>query len=251
MRRFAMIPQICIFLPKQMMSGATPKCSNAHALPVIPILVFSLWFKLIAMAETTFHFPVFIFVAVPLLNLGVTLFFCLLLLVMKWFLLGRVRPGIHPLWSCWCSRWDFLYVAWGLYARTALSVIEGTLLLTWYLRAMGSRIGRNVVLGGGFAQVVDPDMLNFEEGSTVTCHFQAHTFEDRVLKIDHVWIRPGATVAGNAVMLYGGDVGANTYVAPHSVIMKREVLLPGRSYAGCPVTIQHNQESIKPESQSL
>ena len=220
-------------------------------LTVIPVLVFSAWFKLLSMAERDYSFPVFLLVDVPLMNLGVTVFFCLLLVAFKWMLLGRVRPGIHPLWSCWCSRWDFLYVAWGIYARPALTLLEGTLLLNWYLRAMGSRIGRNVVLGGGFAQVVDPDMLNFEEGSTVTCHFQAHTFEDRVLKIDHVWIRQGATVAGNAVMLYGGDVGANTYVAPHSVIMKREVLLPGRSYAGCPVTIQHNQESITLQSQSI
>ena len=27
--------------------------------------------------------------------------------------LGRGRAGTHPLWSCWCSRWDFLCRAWG------------------------------------------------------------------------------------------------------------------------------------------
>ena len=77
-------------------------------------------------------------------------------------------------------------------------------------------------------------MLHFEDGATVGCQFQAHTFEDRVLKIDHVYIRRRATVTQNTVLLYGADIGAHTHVAPHSVVMKRESLLPKRFYAGCP-----------------
>jgi non-ribosomal peptide synthetase-like protein len=203
-------------------------------LPATPIIALPIWFKLLADAEGAFAWPVFLFAMVPLVSLATATFFCLLVLVMKWGLLGRVRPGVHPLWSCWCSRWDFLYVAWGVYARAALSAIEGTLLLSWYLRAMGMQIGRRVVLGSGFAHVVDPDMLHFEDGATVSCQFQAHTFEDRVLKIDRIKIRRRATVGGNAVLLYGADIGVRASVAPHSVVMKRESLLAGRSYAGCP-----------------
>jgi non-ribosomal peptide synthetase-like protein len=204
------------------------------AIPVVPMLMLPVWYKLLADAERALTWPLFLFGAVPLLSLAMAASFCLLVLAMKWGLLGRVRPGTHPLWSCWCSRWDFVYVAWAFYARAALSAIEGTLLLTWYLRAMGMQIGRRVVLGSGFAHVVDPDMLHFEDGATVSCQFQAHTFEDRVLKIDHVWIRRGATVGNNSVLLYGADIGARARVAPHSVVMKRESLPAGRSYAGCP-----------------
>jgi acetyltransferase-like isoleucine patch superfamily enzyme len=56
-----------------------------------------------------------------------------------------------------------------------------------------------------------------------------------VLKIDRVRIRRGATVGNAAVLLYGADIGERTRVAPHSVVMKKERLLPGRSYAGCPI----------------
>jgi non-ribosomal peptide synthetase-like protein len=125
-------------------------------------------------------------------------------------------------------------MAWEIYARGALSYLEGTLLLSSYLRAMGARIGRRVVLGGGFAQVVDPDMLDFEDGVTVSCQIQAHTFEDRVLKIDRVRIRRRATVGSGAVLLYGAEIGASSHVSPHSVVMKRESLLAGRTYAGVP-----------------
>ncbi|HZS07641.1 MAG TPA: amino acid adenylation domain-containing protein [Blastocatellia bacterium] len=211
-------------------------------LPVVPALAMPVWFRLLAAAGKVVSRPVFLLAAVPLVSLGMWAFFCLLVLALKWGLLGRVRPGMHPLWSCWCSRWDFLYVAWGFYAGNALSALEGTLLLTWYLRAMGVGIGRRVVLGRGFAHVVDPDMLHFEDGATVSCQFQAHTFEDRVLKIDHVMIRHQATVASNAVLLYGSDIGVRTQVAPHSVVMKRETLLPGHTYAGCPTRPLQTQE---------
>ena len=205
-----------------------------NGLLVVPLLALPFWFRVLASAQPAVSLPVFHLVVVPLVTLGVVGFFCLLVVALKWGLLGRVRPGTHAFWSCWCSRWDFLYVAWGFYASTALSFFEGTLLLSWYLRAMGVKIGRRVVLGGGFSHVVDPDMLEFEDGATVSCQFQAHTFEDRVLKIDHVKIRRRATVGSTAVLLYGADIGARAHVAPHSVVMKRESLLPGRSYAGCP-----------------
>jgi non-ribosomal peptide synthetase-like protein len=203
-------------------------------LPVVQVLVLPVWYALLATAAKNDSWPVLLFITAPLLGLGTLTFFCVLVLALKWVLLGRVQPGVHPLWSCWCSRWDFLYVAWAVFACRALSRLEGTLLLSWYLRAMGARIGRGVVLGGGFAQVVDPDMLCFEDGATVTCQFQAHTFEDRVLKIDRVMIRRRATVGSAAVLLYGADIGERTHVAAHSVVMKRESLLAGRAYSGVP-----------------
>ncbi|MSU47747.1 MAG: amino acid adenylation domain-containing protein [Opitutus sp.] len=204
------------------------------ALPITPALVFIAWFRALAAAERTAP-SAFFPVLVGLVSLGAIGFLCLLVLTLKWTLLGRVRPGQHALWSCWCSRWDFLYVAWGRYAASALSNLEGTLLLSWYLRAMGMKLGARVVLGGGFAQVVDPDMIHIEEGATVNASYQAHTFEDRVLKIDRVHVRRWATVGSNTVSLYGADVGEGACVAPHSVIMKHEHLLPGRHYEGAPI----------------
>ena len=159
-------------------------------------------------------------------------------LAMKWLLLGRVRPDTHPLWSCWASRWDFHCMAWSFYVPPVASSLAGTLWLNALLRAAGSRVGRGVVLGGTFAQdLPDPDMLTFEDGATVECNFQAHTFEDRVLKLDRVTVRRDATVGRAAVLLYGADIGASTQVTPHSVVMKYERLLPGKTYAGFPTRV--------------
>lgn len=165
-------------------------------------------------------------------------------LATKWLLLGRVRPREHGLWSSWASRWDFHYVLWERYGRVLLQQLEGTLLLSWFLRAIGMRIGKRCVLGEGFAQVVDPDMLSIGDGATVHAMFQAHSFEDRVLKMDHVHVGAGSTVGCAAVVLYGADIRDGARVMPHSVVMKHELLLPGRAYAGAP-TVEIERREVE------
>jgi non-ribosomal peptide synthetase-like protein len=161
----------------------------------------------------------------------------LAVLALKWILLGRVRPGEHAFWSFWCCRWDYHYELWSTWARHLLVNLEGTLFLPWYLRAMGAKIGRRSVLAGGFSHVVDPDMLQIEDDVTVHALFQAHSFEDKVLKIDKITIRSGADVGSGAVLFYGAEIGEGAVVAPHSVVMKHERLLPGRVYEGCPTVL--------------
>ncbi len=203
-------------------------------LPIGPLALGLVWWRAMEHASAVLSPLAFRVIALPLGVLALCIALVSAVLLMKWLLVGRVKPGIHPLWSCWCSRWDFLYVAWGMWASVPLAFLEGTLLLVLYLRLMGCRIGARALLGTGFSHVVDPDMLHLGTDVTVQALFQAHTFEDRVLKIDHVHIRDGATVGANTVMLYGADVGEGAMVMPHSVVMKREVLLPRTVYAGVP-----------------
>jgi non-ribosomal peptide synthetase-like protein len=203
-------------------------------LPVVPVLAGLAWFRAMEDAERSLGMTSFRLIALPAALLAVFCSLALATLTLKWILIGRVRPGTHALWSCWCSRWDFLYVAWGLWASIPLGFLEGTRILVLYLRAMGCRIGRRALLGHGFAHVVDPDMLRFGDDVTVDALFQAHTFEDRVLKVDFVDLRDGSSVGPNTVLLYGADIGEGASVAPHSVVMKREVLPGGSRYEGVP-----------------
>jgi len=203
-------------------------------LPVLPALVALGWLAAVQQLERVHSLGSMAFLLwLSVASLAAAAVPCVVLLALKWLLLGRVRPGQHALWSCWASRWDFLYVCWQRWAAPVLQQLEGTLLLPFYLRAMGCRIGRGVLLGPGFSQVVDPDMLHLGDGSTVDTMFQAHSFEDRVLKTDHVQVRPGATLGRASVVLYGADIGPGVHVAPHSVVMKHEHL-PAGEYAGAP-----------------
>jgi non-ribosomal peptide synthetase-like protein len=208
--------------------------STRLALPVLPAFLVAFWAtQLPRLAQRWSGRPLHLAV-LPLAALATAAFLLLVTIATKWTLLGRMREGRHVLWSCWCSRWDFMYMVWARVGQPVLARFEGTLVLAWYLRAMGMRIGKRVVLGPGFSQVVDPDMIRIDDDATVHALFQAHTFEDRMLKIDRVRIRKRATVGCGTVLFYGVDVGEGAAVAAQSVIMKHERLAPGRRYEGCP-----------------
>lgn len=118
--------------------------------------------------------------------------------------------------------------------RPACSSVRTNRPSAWWLRAMGARIGRRVVLGTSLAQVVDPDMIEFEDDATVSCHLQLHSFEDRVLKLGRSRIGAGSTVSAGALLLYGARIEAGAHVAEQSVVMKHEHLLRGQAYEGAP-----------------
>jgi carbonic anhydrase/acetyltransferase-like protein (isoleucine patch superfamily) len=69
-----------------------------------------------------------------------------------------------------------------------------------------------------------------------------------VLKIDHVRVGAWSTLGNCPVPLYGADIGDYAYVAPHSVIMKREHLQPGLRYEGAPTRQQcdQTQSALRP-----
>ena len=59
--------------------------------------------------------------------------------VLKWLLLGRVRPGRYPLWGWFFCRW---WLVRKLLQSTPLDLLAGSPLLAPYLRLLGARIGR-------------------------------------------------------------------------------------------------------------
>ncbi len=210
--------------------------------PLVPMTGVLFWISAVTYAKESMPLDALLLFGVPAVSLATGVLLCLFVLGLKWGLLGRVREGIHPLYSCWISRWDFHYVAWDFIASGLLSSLEGTLLLPVYLRLMGMKIGKRVVFGDGFAHVVDPDMIEIGDGATVKAAFQAHTFEDRVLKIGHIRIGAYSTLGTNTVPLYGADIGTHTFVASGSVIMKGETLPAWTSWEGNPAKL--NNEAV-------
>jgi non-ribosomal peptide synthetase-like protein len=203
--------------------------------PVPPILVGLGWYMVIQHFEQTRNPWTVALAIAPLATLGSMAAMCLAIIALKWALLGRTRPGQHMFWSGWCGRWDLLIVAWGSWASSAMGLFEGTLILNAFLRLTGVRIGRRVALNYGASQIVDPDMLIFEDDATISCHFQAHSFEDRVMKMDTVRFGRGATAADGALVFYGANVADGANVLPHGVVMKYDHLAENTRYEGCPV----------------
>ncbi len=107
----------------------------------------------------------------------------LMVVPVKWIIVGRYRPFEAPLWSSFLWRLEFVNALFEFLATPiGLETLRGTPLLAWYLRLLGCRIGRGVYIDStGFLEF---DLVDVGDRAVLNkdCILQTHLFEDRVMK---------------------------------------------------------------------
>jgi non-ribosomal peptide synthetase-like protein len=159
----------------------------------------------------------------------------LLVVALKWILVGRYRPRAAPMWTLfvWLSE-----AVTNLYESLAvpnlLAHLRGTPLLPWALRLLGARIGRGVYLDTTDLTEFDCVSIGDEAELNGWCGPQTHLFEDRVMKIGRVEIGPQATIGESSTVLYDTQVGARVVLGPLTLVAKGERLPSDTHWAGSP-----------------
>jgi non-ribosomal peptide synthetase-like protein len=161
---------------------------------------------------------------------------CAFAVIAKWLLVGRIRPIEHPLWSSFVWRNEVSdtfveMVAAPWFARAA----TGTAVLNLWLRALGARIGRGVWCESYW--LPEADLVTLETGATVNrgCVVQTHLFHDRIMRMDTVVLRAGATLGPHCVILPAAELGPGSAVGPASLVMRGELVPANTSWAGNPI----------------
>lgn len=67
-----------------------------------------------------------------------------IVIAMKWLLIGRTKPGRYPLWGAYYYRW---WLAQRLMSLVQIKTFQGTPILRYFLRALGAKIGKDVLVG--------------------------------------------------------------------------------------------------------
>ncbi|OWT57455.1 Pls/PosA family non-ribosomal peptide synthetase [Candidimonas nitroreducens] len=80
----------------------------------------------------------------------------------KWLILGRPAPGRYPLWGTTYFRW---WLCDRVLEATPLYMLNGSSLYVYWLRALGARIGRDVLIGSSTLRV--PDLLEIGNGVSI------------------------------------------------------------------------------------
>jgi non-ribosomal peptide synthetase-like protein len=154
----------------------------------------------------------------------------------KWLLVGRLRVSDHPLWSSFVWRNELAdtfveVIAAPWFARAA----PGTWALNVWLRAMGAEIGKGVWCETYW--LPEADLIRLGDGATVNqgCVVQTHLFHDRLLSMDRVTLRSGATLGPNSVVLPAATIGRHATVGPVSLVMRGEAVPDRTRWIGNPI----------------
>ena len=164
-----------------------------------------------------------------------------LVVVLKWALVGRYRPRAAPMWTpfVWLSE-AVTNVYESLAVPNFLGFLRGTPLLPWALRLLGTHTGKGVYLDTTDLTEFDCVAIGDEAELNAWCGPQTHLFEDRVMKIGLVQIGAGVTVGSCTTILYDTHVGDGAELGPLTLVAKGERIPPDTRWEGSPAapTIQ-------------
>jgi acyl carrier protein len=118
---------------------------------------------LFASVRTAYGLPLGCLLAPLLMELGSFGAFGIVL-VLKWVLVGRLRPGCYRMWSVQFLQWWCLSLLFGL-ITSGLAALQPTAIYNAMLRLLGARIGANVLLNN--ASITEPDLVTVDNSARV------------------------------------------------------------------------------------
>jgi non-ribosomal peptide synthetase-like protein len=149
----------------------------------------------------------------------------------KWLIAGRLTAGSYPLWGWTYFRWWF---ADRLVEATPTYMIAGSSLYVAWLRALGARIGREVMVGSITLRV--PELLQLGDGASLgnAVNLENAVVQGGMLHLGRISI--GANCAIGSFCVLEGDVQMDhgAHLRGQSALGRGERVPAGRIWAGSP-----------------
>ena len=154
----------------------------------------------------------------------------------KWICVGTQTAGDHPLWSAfvWLNELQDTFVE-AVAAPWFFSHTYGMGEINLGLRALGVRIGRGAWIDSYWFP--ETDLCIVGDGASVGpgTVVQTHLFQDRVMSLDTVTIKAGATLGSHSVALPASVIGSVATVGPGSLVMRGDQVPSNSEWQGNPI----------------
>ena len=172
----------------------------------------------------------------------------LLAVAIKWIVLGRERPGRHPLWGAYFFRWWFVNRILGAIPAHYLT---GSPLAVLYFRLLGARIGENVHLGTDALSC--PGLIEIGDDSCIAdaSALVAARVERGWLKIAPIRIGAGCVVGASSVISGGAVMEDRARLGELSLLPEGARIPRGEIWNGSPARKTGSIEKPAPPRPSL
>ena len=149
----------------------------------------------------------------------------------KWLLVGRQQAGRYPLWGLTYFRW---WLADRLLEGAPTYMLNGSPLYVWWLRLLGARIGRDVMIGSLTLRA--PDLLCLGDGVSIgnAVNFENVRVEHGELVIGRIELGAHAYVGSYSVLEGNTQIGADAHVDGQSALRDGQQVPAGRQWLGSP-----------------
>ncbi|MFY8041353.1 MAG: Pls/PosA family non-ribosomal peptide synthetase, partial [Rhodoferax sp.] len=149
----------------------------------------------------------------------------------KWLILGRLREGSYPLWGLTYYRW---WLVDRLMEAAPVYLLSGSSLYAWWLRALGARVGRDVVIGSITLRA--PDLLEIDDGCSIgnAVNLENARVEHGRLHIGRIELGADSNVGSYAVLEGNTRLDTLAHLEGQSALRDGQTVPAGRIWSGSP-----------------
>jgi non-ribosomal peptide synthetase-like protein len=149
----------------------------------------------------------------------------------KWLIVGRLKPGRYPLWGLMYYRW---WVVDRLIESAPAYLLSGSSLYAWWLRALGARIGSEVVIGSITLRA--HDLFTVHSGVSIgnAANFENARIEHGQLVLGQITLGESSCIGSYAVLEGDTQVGAFGHLEGQSALHSGQAVPSGRVWHGSP-----------------
>lgn len=166
------------------------------------------------------------------LGAGVFLLLCALPILAKWTLVGRWKPREIKVWSL---AYLCFWLVKTMVRTNPLALLRGSPIYPLYLRALGARIGRRVVI---FSRTVPvcTDMLTIGDDTVIRreSSFTGYRAVDGIIQTGPVSIGRDALIGERTVLDIGTRVGNGSQLGHTSTLYESQSVPDGQRWHGSP-----------------
>jgi non-ribosomal peptide synthetase-like protein len=166
-----------------------------------------------------------------LIFLGVTVAEFFFAIAAKWLILGRLKPGIYPMWGMTYFRW---WLVDRIIEAVPVYMLNGSSLYNWWLRALGVKLGQEVLVGSMTLRA--PDCLQLDDGVSIgnACNFENVRVEHGEMRVGLIHLGKNAYVGSYSVLEGGTQLEAFAHLEGQSALVENECVPQGRIWSGSP-----------------
>ena len=168
------------------------------------------------------------------IGFGIATFLILSLtpILVKWVLVGRWKPGLIPIWSMAYLRF---WVVKTLTRANPLALFAGSPIYVLYLRLLGAKIGKGVVI---FSRTVPvcTDLLTIGDNTVIhkNSFFLCYRARPGVLEMGPVTLGRNVLVSEKTTFDIGTSMGDDTQLGHASALQTLQAVPDGQSWHGSP-----------------
>eukprot|EP01119_Soliformovum_irregulare_P010188 TRINITY_DN2493_c0_g1_i2.p1 TRINITY_DN2493_c0_g1~~TRINITY_DN2493_c0_g1_i2.p1 ORF type:complete len:220 (+),score=39.09 TRINITY_DN2493_c0_g1_i2:164-823(+) len=147
----------------------------------------------------------------------------MIVLLLKWMLVGRMKVGDRKIWGASFMMWEFVSHLISSADANFMIAFRGSIVFVWWLRLLGCDIGKDCYISMRSPQ--EPDLLHVGAGSVLDdCDIVAHHFDGHAFRLEHVRIGTNCNIGFKSSLLPRSIISNGVTMMPLTVVLVGETL---------------------------